>query len=383
MEKSRIFIASSSRALVLAEQLREQVRSDYCDGVLWTDESRGKESATIIEMLESATRHYDFAVVVLTEDDVMKAPGGDVSKARDNCIFEAGLFMAAIGRKRCFIVSSVNPKDLPTDLGGVLFLPFKEPGQLKDPDQCKDAVMAASTAIKTNAYRAGPVKRPLPPELLLEKEKLKYEGGDLYEGQVVVASTQPLALGYEAARQVRKNIDGNVRYIYIFPGTSDGVERIPQLLQLVLLVGISCDAEQAADFARARDTVRANQEPIVEGLKQICRNESMKIYFVPPPHDVQYCIHNATDDRNATLYVRHKDGFIEWESGSEAYHTSHAVRTKHGVADPQPPNAIFYSALGFQLREAGFIRRLSREVARYFPGIEEKVMKLCLDGPDE
>jgi hypothetical protein len=382
MDPSKIFIASSGRALALAEQLREQVKADHCKGELWSDVSQGKESATIIEMLEDATQQYDFAAIVLTRDDVINTPGGEASKARDNCIFEAGLFMTAIGRKRCFILSSVDAKDLPSDLGGILYIPFKEPANLKDPDQCKDAVISAGTQIKTSAYREGPVRRPLSSDLLLAREKLKYEGGELYEGQVIIASSQPLALAYEAAQQVRKNIDGNVRYIYFFPGTADGAEQIPHLLQLVLLAGISSDADAATDFGRARDALKANKSRILEDLKQICVNEGMKIYFVPAPHDVQYCIYNATDDRNAKLYVRHKDGFVEWESGSEAYQTSYAVRTKHGVVDPQPANAVFYGALGFQLRDL-FLKTLTREMARYFPGMEDDVMQLCLKGPAE
>src|SRR5512140_2693377 len=116
MDRSRIFIASSGRTLLLAEKLRDALQSDFCDATLWTQEGQSEPSAVIIEMLEKATRRYDFAVVILSRDDVMTKETGDRLKARDNCIFEAGLFMAALGRERCFLVNSVEQRDLPSDL---------------------------------------------------------------------------------------------------------------------------------------------------------------------------------------------------------------------------------------------------------------------------
>jgi hypothetical protein len=385
MAKSKIFIASSGRMLTLAEQLREAVKAEHCEAVLWKDVSSGKESDTIIEMLEGASREYDFAVIVLAKDELMTTATGETMKARDNCVFEAGLFMASIGRKRCFIVTSVPKQDLPSDFGGIIYQEFKEPDDINDPDQCKSAILSASTAIKSNAFRAGPIKRPLSPELLLarERHKEKHPGGELYEGQVVVASAQPLALGFEAARQVMENIDSNIRYTYIFPGTPDLAEKIPQLLQLVLLASLGCSPAEAGNFGSARAKVQANRERILDGLRQICANESITIFFVPAPHDVQYCIHNATDDKNAKLYVRHKDGFIEWESGTDAYRTSAAVRAKHGARNLEPSHAVFRSALGFDLREEPFFSRLRKELARYFPTLDVAVLQLCLKGLEE
>jgi len=371
--------------LTLAEQLREAVKAEHCEAVLWKDVSSGKESDTIIEMLESSSREYDFAVIVLAKDDVMTTAAGEAMKARDNCVFEAGLFMASIGRKRCFLVTSVAKHDLPSDFGGIIHQEFTEPEDVDDPDQCKSAILSASTAIKSNAFRLGPIKRPLSPEVLLARERLKgkHAGGELYEGKVLVASAQPLALGYEAAKQVMENIDSNIRYTYIFPGTPDLAEQIPQLLQMVLLASIRCPDAEAANFRSARDRVQANAKDILAGLRQICANEGITIIFVPAPHDVQYCIHNAADDKNAKLYVRHRDGFIEWESGTDAYRTSAAVRAKHGAAGSQPAHALFRSALGFDLKEEPFFGRLNKAVARYFPGIDRKVMELCLNGQEE
>lgn len=382
MSKSKIFIASSSRTLVLAEQLREQLRADYCEAELWKDRSATALGKTIIEMLEEAASEYDFAVVILSRDDVMAQASGDKLKARDNCVFEAGLFMAAIGRQRCFLVNSVDKAELPSDLGGIVYLPFREPPDFSDPIACKDAILSASSSIKTNVYCAGPITgRSFSLESLLAKEKLRNHGGDLYEGRVVVSSVQPLELGYKSALQVRKNIDDNIRYVYFMPGKPDGAEKITQLLQLVLLARLLGGSEEAEHFPIRRDKVRSSQTQVLEDLRQVCLGEGIKVCFLPAPPDMQFCIHNATDDKNAKVYVKHRGTFLEWESGNEAYQFWSSVRARRGIADPQPPYAVFYGAPGFDVREPSFQQKLKNEARNYFPGIDEEVIRLCLDGP--
>ena len=79
--------------------------------------------------------------------------------------------------------------------------------------------------------------RPLSQDALLRRQQLE-TAGELKEDQVVVASVQPLELGfeaYEAAKQVRQNVDNNIRYVYFFEGNPDATDKIPQLLQLLLL----------------------------------------------------------------------------------------------------------------------------------------------------
>ena len=133
MYKSKIFIASSGRTLVLAEILRDELASEFCQATVWSEEGKLQPGSTIIEMLEGAAKQYDFAVIILARDDVLTSGAGEVLKARDNCVFEAGHFMSAIGRKRCFLVNSVEQSDLPSDLGGVNSIRFKEPSNLAGP----------------------------------------------------------------------------------------------------------------------------------------------------------------------------------------------------------------------------------------------------------
>jgi hypothetical protein len=383
MEKSKIFIASSSRTQLLAEKLRDELATDYCEARLWKDESNGKPSETIIEMLEGVAAKYDFAIIVLARDDVIINEAGDALKARDNCVFEAGLFMAALGRKRCFLVNSVEQRELPSDLAGIILLPFTEPTNLRDRGECARAIAEVAGKIKDAVQFAGRTRgRPLSADELLDREKLqnKDPGGELFEDQVVVASIQPVELGYDAALQVKKNIDDGVRYVYFFHGNMDGARKICMLLQMMLLAAM-LDREKASDFAIRESTLKeeATQTRIVTDLTKICDRESLKMFFLPAAPNLQYCIHNATDVYKAVLYFKHGDKFIEWETGSRAYQFWEEVRQKQGI-DSDPPRAIFHGASGFRVKEDPFYRTLKQEVLRYFPGIQEKVTKLCFDG---
>jgi hypothetical protein len=55
MDKSRIFIASSGKTLSLAEKLRDELQTEFCEARLWSEEGKGQTSATLSEMLKKST----------------------------------------------------------------------------------------------------------------------------------------------------------------------------------------------------------------------------------------------------------------------------------------------------------------------------------------
>src|SRR5690606_34075659 len=63
---------------------------------------------------------FDFALLVLTPDDMLSTRGDTRPAARDNVLFELGLFMGKFGR---FITFVVHPRGqdmhLPSDLAGI------------------------------------------------------------------------------------------------------------------------------------------------------------------------------------------------------------------------------------------------------------------------
>jgi hypothetical protein len=181
MDKSKIFIASSSRTLVLAEKLRHELDTEYSHAKLWNEESRTQVGATIIEWLEDAQKQYDFAVVLLSKDDVLTSRDHQTLKARDNCVFEAGLFMSAIGRKRCFLVNSVHGKDLPSDLAGIISIPFKEPSDLQIRSACEAAIIPVASQLKDIMQVAGPRS----PKITITSPRDVLEGGQPRNGATI------------------------------------------------------------------------------------------------------------------------------------------------------------------------------------------------------
>jgi Predicted nucleotide-binding protein containing TIR-like domain len=127
MKLPQVFIASSSEAREIAKVLRGLLLEELRDKADLTPWTRAFDlGATNIESLEKAAEEADFAVLVVTPDDLTISREEKKAAPRDNIIFELGLFMGALGRKRCLIVSEETPGlKIPTDLQGVTFATFK------------------------------------------------------------------------------------------------------------------------------------------------------------------------------------------------------------------------------------------------------------------
>lgn len=117
----KVFIASSSEGIKIAkavERLLLHNLGDNAEIAPWP--WKFELSATYIESLEKTSGDMDFAVVVLTPDDVTTSRQAKKLTPRDNVVFELGLFIGSIGRQRCFLVyESTHDLKLPTDLLGV------------------------------------------------------------------------------------------------------------------------------------------------------------------------------------------------------------------------------------------------------------------------
>jgi predicted nucleotide-binding protein len=121
LQRPRVFVGSSKEGLEIANVIQFLLDED-CDVDLWNrdvfDLSRGT-----LETLVSKASSYDFAVLILTPDDLTEKRDEAALTARDNVILELGLFIGAIGRERTFVVSERSVR-LPSDLAGVTIVPF-------------------------------------------------------------------------------------------------------------------------------------------------------------------------------------------------------------------------------------------------------------------
>lgn len=90
------------------------------------------KARTVIEKLEQVARNAGFAIALLTADDVggLRVENEDPTlepRARQNVIFEAGYFMAALGRSRVVLLYDEGVA-APSDMGGMLYIPIDAGG---------------------------------------------------------------------------------------------------------------------------------------------------------------------------------------------------------------------------------------------------------------
>jgi hypothetical protein len=128
MIKPSVFIGSSSEGLDFARAIRGRLDND-AEITLWEDNFFTLGS-TFIETLVNSAPRFDFAILVLTADDLINSRDNESFGPRDNVIFELGLFMGTIGRARTFIVHQADTRlKIPTDLSGVTTAKYQWPRQ--------------------------------------------------------------------------------------------------------------------------------------------------------------------------------------------------------------------------------------------------------------
>ena len=122
MDKPRIFLGSSGKQQKLLQGLTRGLE-DVAHVEPWT--TSFNPGTTTLERLLELAREVDFAVFVFARDDwtTDSPPASDPAASgqaspRDNVVFEAGLFGAALGMRRTFILHASGAK-LPSDLLGL------------------------------------------------------------------------------------------------------------------------------------------------------------------------------------------------------------------------------------------------------------------------
>jgi predicted nucleotide-binding protein len=115
----RVFIGSSKESLDIARTIQQELYNDALPRV-W-DQGVFDLSNTTIESLEQGLDQSDAAIFVFSPDDIVTIRSQQHLTARDNVVFELGLFIGRLDRGRTFIVRPRNIPGfhLPTDLIGV------------------------------------------------------------------------------------------------------------------------------------------------------------------------------------------------------------------------------------------------------------------------
>ena len=115
----------------IARAVQFQLKDDALVSV-WNEGVFGLNQGTL-EALVAMLARFDFAVLVITPDDVLVSRETAIQAPRDNVMFELGLFMGRLGRTRTFgVCSNSDGLKLPSDLAGVTLARFDDADAVKD-----------------------------------------------------------------------------------------------------------------------------------------------------------------------------------------------------------------------------------------------------------
>lgn len=123
--RPRVFVGSSFEGLDVADKLQELL-SDEFSVVVWNQGTVFGLGDATLEALEAAVLDYDFGVFVFTPDDTVTSRGQTKGAARDNVLFELGMFIGRLGRRKAFVVHPGNAGlGIPSDLAGILLADYR------------------------------------------------------------------------------------------------------------------------------------------------------------------------------------------------------------------------------------------------------------------
>jgi CRP/FNR family cyclic AMP-dependent transcriptional regulator len=124
-EVIRVFIMSSTEALPVAYTVQNHFARDNFIVTPWTN-GVFKVSNYRIESLEKMLDDSDFAIAIAQPDDITNIRGEERRTARDNVIFELGMFIGRLTRERTFLLEPRGEEvDLPSDLEGLNTISYR------------------------------------------------------------------------------------------------------------------------------------------------------------------------------------------------------------------------------------------------------------------
>jgi CAP12/Pycsar effector protein, TIR domain len=192
-----VFIGSSSEGLEYARAAR-RLLDDVAAVRVWKELSFGL-SNTIIEGLVQHVERFDFAVLILTADDLLTSRDSETLSPRDNVIFELGMFMGSLGRPRTFLLQQIVPDvKVPSDLSGVITAPFKP----REEDETYDsAIGRACDLVRERIRDLGVSPRKVSREIDELASRQRVQGEELSHQKTQIESLQialrGIVTGYE------------------------------------------------------------------------------------------------------------------------------------------------------------------------------------------
>jgi hypothetical protein len=164
-DKPHVFVGSSREGLDIARAIQFHLH-DAALVTVWNEGVFGLTEGTL-ESLVRTSSTFDFAILIITPDDIVTAADGQRQAPRDNVMFELGLFMGRLGPTRTFAVCcDSSGLKLPSDLAGVTMARFNSDDATRD---VTAALGPAAFQLRRTIRELGhALIRPLDPESIIE-----------------------------------------------------------------------------------------------------------------------------------------------------------------------------------------------------------------------
>jgi hypothetical protein len=116
-DKPTVFIGSSTEGLPVAKAIKS-IFGQQADVEVWNSGGIFTKNQSFLRSLLEMASLFEFAVLIFSKDDVSLIRGETYETARDNVLFEFGLFLGKLGPRR---VHTLVEKDLklPSELDGI------------------------------------------------------------------------------------------------------------------------------------------------------------------------------------------------------------------------------------------------------------------------
>jgi len=125
----KIFVGSSSEAVVQAEKIAAVLEQEGAEVLLWT--KLFKNGDITFQAIENLSESISGAVILATPDDESIIRDKKVKTPRANVMFEYGFLTARLSRSRVALCK-YDETELPSDFAGVTFIPMGEFNKKKE-----------------------------------------------------------------------------------------------------------------------------------------------------------------------------------------------------------------------------------------------------------
>lgn len=247
MLKPSLFIGSSTEGQEIARAVRSLLDQD-AEITLW-NEGFFNLGNTFIEALVNALPRFDFAVLILTPDDLVHSRDVESFGPRDNVIFELGLFMGNLGRSRTFVLhQSKAALKIPSDLSGVTTATYEWPR--KDRNHVA-AVGTACDYIRKAIRDLGPSERKLTRELSELRARQEYTETKIIETENKIENILAYSMSESLFRKLKKLSTGKYGRIENNSGFHSELRHLRNIGYITMSCSVSQlpkEGEDLADF---------------------------------------------------------------------------------------------------------------------------------------